>query len=375
MNRYYIIAGEASGDVHAANLMKRLKARDKNALFRFWGGDRMAREGGEPVRHIDELSFMGFWEVLVNIRPILRNLRFCKQDIVSWKPDVLILVDYPGFNLRIAEYAHKRGIRVIYYISPMIWAWKQSRIKKIKRSVDRMLVIVPFEKDFYASLNYDVSFPGSPLLDEIAPVRNNPEYAVFRKANNLSDKPIVALLPGSRKQEISRKLGTMAAMAEFFPDYQFVVAAVSAHDKEFYMQFAGNAGISLVYDQTYALLANAGAALVASGTATLETALFNVPQVVCYRAGKISYAIARWLVKVRYISLVNLIMDKPVVREMIQDGFNREALRGELEKLLYDTGYRKRMQEDYRQLETKLGGEGASDRAAREIIEFTGVQQ
>jgi len=375
VNRYYIIAGEASGDVHAANLMKRLKARDKNALFRFWGGDRMAREGGEPVRHINELSFMGFWEVLVNIRPIFRNLRFCKQDIVSWNPDVLILVDYPGFNLRIAEYAHKRGIRVIYYISPMIWAWKQSRIKKIKRSVDRMLVIVPFEKDFYASLNYEVSFPGSPLLDEIAPVRNSPDYAGFRKANNLSDKPIVALLPGSRKQEISRKLDTMAAMAEFFPDHQFVVAAVSAHDKEFYMRFAGNADIHLVYDQTYALLANAGAALVASGTATLETALFNVPQVVCYRAGKISYAIARWLVNVRYISLVNLIMDKPVVREMIQDGFNREALRGELEKLLYDTEYRKRMQEDYRRLETKLGGEGASDRAACEIIEYIGVQQ
>ena len=374
MNKYYIIAGEASGDVHAANLMKRLKARDNGAVFRFWGGDRMAREGGEPVRHITELSFMGFWEVLVNLKPILRNLRFCKQDILAWKPDVLILVDYPGFNLRIAEFAHKRGIRVVYYISPMIWAWKESRIKKIKRSVDRMLVILPFEKDFYARLNYPVSFPGNPLLDEIAPVRNDPGFEQFREAHDLSDKPIVAVLPGSRKQEISRKLGNMAAMAAFFPDYQFVVAAVSAHDKEFYLQYAGNANVFLVYDQTYPLLANAEAALVASGTAALETALFNVPQVVCYKANKISYQIARLLVKVKYISLVNLIMDKPVVREMIQDEFNREALRDELDRLLYNPAYRSRMQDDYLQLENMLGGEGASDRAAREITEFIGMK-
>ncbi|MFP4064905.1 MAG: lipid-A-disaccharide synthase [Bacteroidales bacterium] len=370
MNRYYIIAGEASGDVHAANLMKGLKAHDKDAVFRFWGGDRMAREGGIPVKHINELSFMGFWEVLVNLRPILRNLQFCKQDILAWKPDVLILVDYPGFNLRIAEYAHQRGIRVVYYISPMIWAWKQSRIKKIRRVVDKMLVILPFEKDFYGRLNFPVSFPGNPLLDEIMPVRKDPEFADFRKVNNLSDKPIVAVLPGSRKQEISRKLGDMAAMTNYFPDYQFVVAAVSAYDKEFYLQYAGNTNISLVYDQTYPLLANAEAALVASGTAALETALFNVPQVVCYKANTISYHIARHLLKVRYISLVNLIMDKPVVREMIQDDFNREALRHELDRLLYNSAYRSRMKEEYRQLEQKLGGEGASDRAAREIAEF-----
>ena len=374
MNKYYIIAGEASGDVHAANLMKRLKARDKDAVFRFWGGDRMAREGGEPVRHINELAFMGFWEVFVNLGTVLRNLRFCKRDISAWSPDVIILVDYPGFNLRIAEYAHKNGMRVVYYISPQIWAWKQSRIKKIKRAVDKMLVILPFEKDFYARLNYPVSFPGNPLLDEIVPVRDNPEFAGFRKAHNLSEKPIVAVLPGSRKQEISRKLGDMAAMAALFPDYQFVVAAVSAHDKEFYFKYAGNANVSLVYDQTYPLLANAEAALVASGTAALETALFNVPQVVCYKANKISYQIARRLVKVKFISLVNLIMDKPVVREMIQDAFNREALRDELDRLLYNAAYRSRMQEDYRQLENMLGGEGASDRAAREITKFIGVE-
>ncbi len=369
MARYYIIAGEASGDMHAANLMREIMVKDRHACFRFWGGDRMAELGGKPVRHINELAFMGFMEVAANLPTILRNIRFCKRDIISFSPDVLILVDYPGFNLRMAEFAHQQSFKVAYYISPQVWAWKQSRVAKIKRFVDKMLVILPFEKEFYAKHGLEVEFPGHPLLDELD--RDNPEEEhVFYEINKLPQKPIVALLPGSRKQEISRMLAKMVAVADYFPDYQFVVAGVPAFGTSYYNQFFKKNNISLVYNQTYSLLRHARAALVASGTATLETALLGAPQVVCYKANRVSYFIARKLVKIKYISLVNLIMDKPLVRELIQDGFSGQTLVGELDSILHDDTIRNTMLEGYAELKIRLGGTGASARAAQCITDM-----
>jgi lipid-A-disaccharide synthase len=368
--KYYIIAGEASGDLHASNLMKELRVLDPQAEFRCWGGDRMASQGGTLVKHISELAFMGFWEVLVNISAILRNIRQCKSDLLEYRPDVLILVDYPGFNLRIAEFARRQGMRVVYYISPQIWAWKQSRVKKIRRDVDKMLVILPFEKAFYQRFNYPVEFPGHPLLDAIAAETGTHDRDGFLKNNHLPDKPLVALLPGSRRQEIARMLGVMTGIAPRFPEVQFVIAGLSGHNHDFYGAFAENGNISIVFDQTYPLLLNARAALVASGTATLETALFDVPQAVCYKAGKISYHIARKLIKVKYISLVNLIMDRPVVKELIQDDLNEKTLEAELRRLLYDDISRKAMLNDYQVLRQKLGGTGASKKAARIIHQY-----
>ncbi len=375
MARYYIIAGESSGDMHAANLMKRIKTHDAHASFRFWGGDRMMAESGEPVKHIRELSFMGFWEVACNLKTILHNIKFCKEDILSYLPDALILVDYPGFNLRLADFAKSQGIPVVYYISPQVWAWKQSRVKRIKRVVDKLLVILPFEKAFYMRLNMDVVFPGHPLLDEVVPLRESVDHAAFKKQNHLPDKPIVALLPGSRKQEISRMLTEMTAIAPLFNDYQFVVAAVSSQDKSLYKNVNQRDNVSVVFDRTYSLLANARAALVASGTATLETALFGVPQAVCYKANTVSYFIARQLIKVKYISLVNLIMDKTVLKEMIQKDFSQKAMRDELDRLLHDENYRRKMKEAYQDLENMLGGPGASDNAARIVTRFVGIGQ
>ncbi len=364
MARYYVIAGESSGDLHGANLMKSLRQQDPNAVFRFWGGDRMSALAGQPVKHIRELAFMGFLEVLLNIRTILGNIRLCKDDLVKFKPDVLILIDYPGFNLRMAEFACRHRIKVVYYISPQIWAWKQSRIKKIKKTVDKMLVILPFEKDFYARLGMKVDFVGHPLLDEVLPIRESADYRAFIRKNGLPEKPVVALLPGSRRQEVSRMLKEMMAVATRFPQYQFVVAGVSGLGKAFYQQLKQSANTAVVFDQTYSLLANSKAALVASGTATLETALFNVPQVVCYTANPVSYAIARRLVKIKYISLVNLIMDRPVLKELIQKDFNGQSLKDELARLLHDQTYRNAMHAAYRELENALGGQGASDKAA-----------
>ncbi len=370
MARYYVIAGESSGDLHGANLVKSLRQQDPDAVFRFWGGDRMSALAGQPVKHIRELAFMGFLEVLLNIMTILRNIRLCKDDLVKYNPDVLILIDYPGFNLRIAEFARRQGMKVVYYISPQIWAWKQNRIKKIKKTVDRMLVILPFEKDFYARLGMDVDFVGHPLLDEVLPIRESADYRAFIRKNGLPEKPVVALLPGSRKQEVSRMLKEMLAVAAQFPDYQFVVAGVSGLGKDFYQQLTQPANAAVVYDQTYSLLANSRAALVASGTATLETALFNVPQVVCYTANPVSYAIARRLVKIKYISLVNLIMDRHVLKELIQQDFNRQKLTDELTRLLDDQDYRNAMHAAYRELESILGGQGASCTAAAMIAQL-----
>lgn len=355
---YYIISGEASGDLHASNLMKELKILDIDAHFRCWGGDLMKAQGGVLVKHYRDLAFMGFTEVLMNIRTIFKNIDLCKKDILEHKPDVLILVDYPGFNLRIAEFAKENNIRVFYYISPQIWAWKQSRVHKIKKVVDRMFVILPFEKEFYQRFNYHVDFVGHPLLDAVS------NYASEKQSLPLdSDKPVIALLPGSRKQEIATMLPLMLSIKDSYPDYQFVIAGAPSQTKDYYRSFLGTVNIPVVFNQTYQLLQRSEAALVTSGTATLETALFGVPEVVCYKGGAISYAIAKQLIKVKYISLVNLIMDKEIVKELIQNELNETNLKTELNKLLQkDT--RSKLLSDYAELKEKLGGSGASAKAA-----------
>lgn len=365
--KYYIVAGEASGDLHAANLMRALKKKDAEADFQFWGGELMLEQGGELRKHYKDLAFMGFAEVLMNIRTIARNLRFCKQDIVSFQPDVLLLVDYPGFNLRIAEFAKKKGIKVVYYVSPQIWAWKQNRIKKIKRDVDEMMVILPFEEAFYQKHDYPVHYVGHPLLDAVKgnDLDSHPD---FRQDHSLSDKPIIALLPGSRKQEISTILPLMAKVSTQYPDYQFVIAATKHHPKEYYQSFMSGVNLYLVYGGTYPLLQNAHAALVTSGTATLETALFNVPEVVCYVANPISYQIAKRLVKIDYISLPNLIMNEAVVTELIQADYNEDRLKKELELILEGEG-RETMLIQYKEMRKKLGDGGASERAAEVVFQ------
>lgn len=342
--KYYIIAGEASGDLHASNLIKELKILDANAQFRCWGGDLMKEQGADLVKHYRELSFMGFTEVIMNLRTILKNIDFCKKDILHYKPDVLILVDYPGFNLRIAEFAKNNGIKVFYYISPQIWAWHQSRVHKIKRVVDRMFVILPFEKEFYKNFNFNVDFVGHPLLDAVADYSNQSNQLILD-----SDKPIIALLPGSRKQEIATVLPLMLSMQKYYPDYQFVIAGAPSQINEYYQPFISNADIKVVFNQTYQLLKKAHVALVTSGTATLETALFGVPEVVCYKGGTISFAIAKQLVKVKFISLVNLIMGREIVKELIQSELNESNLKVELDKLLINDS-RKRILADYTEL-------------------------
>lgn len=362
--KYYIIAGEASGDLHASNLVKELKKLDTAAEVRAWGGDLLQAQGADLVKHYRDLAFMGFKEVIANLGTILKNIRFCKEDIAAYKPDVIIFVDYPGFNMRIAEWARKQGYRTVYYISPQVWAWKPKRALKLKRDIDRMIVILPFEEEFYQGYGYKVDYVGHPLLDVIDTIK--PSQAA------LADKPLVALLPGSRKQEIKKVLPVMLEAARSFPDYRFIVAGAPGQDESFYEPFldAHGAGVGIVYNKTYDLLRQAEAALVTSGTATLETALFNVPEVVCYKGSKFSFWIGRQLVKVKYISLVNLIMDRPVVKELIQDDFTTETLESELRALLHDSHYRSRMQEDYKTLRQKLGGKGASERAAGIVYQF-----
>ena len=364
---YYIIAGEASGDLHASNLIKELKARDNAASFRCWGGDLMQQQGATLVKHYRDLAFMGFVEVLLNLRTILKNLAFCKQDILANKPDVLILVDYPGFNLKIASWAKQNGIKVFYYISPQIWAWKQNRVHQIKRNVDKMFVILPFEKDFYARFNVDVDFVGHPLLDAIANRTKTP-FEEFCSQNNLPNKPIIALLPGSRKQEIHTMLPIMLSVIPHFPDYQFVVAGAPSQDASFYQNYLSK-NSSLIENKTYQLLEHSTAALVTSGTATLETALFNVPQIVCYKGNAISFQIAKAVIKVSYISLVNLIADKELVKELIQKELNTKNLNQELTKLLHPT-HKNQLLQQYNELQQKLGGVGASSRTAELMLQY-----
>ena len=366
--KYYIIAGEASGDLHASNLMKALKKIDPNAEFRFWGGDLMQAVGGTLVKHYRDLAFMGFVEVLFNLNTILKNLSFCKKDIEKYQPDVLILVDYPGFNMKIAKWAKQKGFQTHYYISPQIWAWKENRIKAIKRDVDQLYVILPFEKDFYEKKhNFNVHFVGHPLIDALAESRKT-DFDAFTNEHGLDERPIIALLPGSRKQEISSMLKTMLALTDDFPDYQFVIAGAPSQEKEFYQFFIQKKNVFLAMGKTYELLSFSTAALVTSGTATLETALLKVPQVVCYKGSAISYEIAKRIVRLDYISLVNLIMDREVVKELIQSEFNVKNLKKELQKIL-EKETREQMFLDYFELEEKLGGKGASFKTAELILE------
>lgn len=362
--KYYIIAGEASGDLHGSNLMKALLEKDVNAEFRYWGGDLMGHIGGTLVKHYKDLAFMGFIEVVMNLRTITKNLAFCKKDIEAFQPDHIIFIDYPGFNLRIAKWAKQKGFSTQYYISPQIWAWKENRIEAIKRDIDRMFVILPFEKDFYEKKHgYSVDFVGHPLIDSIAERQQVDEYQ-FRVDHELSDKPIIALLPGSRKQEIRKILSIMLSLVDDFEDYQFVIAGAPGQDPQFYDAFIHNKNVHFISNKTYDLLSVSYAALVTSGTATLETALFKIPQVVCYRGNWLSYQIGKRLVKhIKYISLVNLIMDKEVVTELIQNDFQTNILKRELERIL-DDYERTKFFIDYYELEKKLGGKGASDKVA-----------
>lgn len=360
--KYYIIAGEASGDLHGSNLMKSLLKVDTEAQFRFWGGDLMQNVGGTLVMHYKERSFMGFAEVIFNLRKILGLIKFCKNDIEEFQPDVIVFIDNSGFNLRIAEWAKKKNFRTHYYISPQVWASRAGRIEKIKRDIDQMYVILPFEKAFYKEHGFDVHFVGHPLIDAIAD-RTQVDENTFRKENSLTDKPIIALLPGSRKQEITKMLGVMLSLVEDYPDYQFVIAGAPSQEFSFYEPFIKNENVAFIANKTYDLLSVSMAALVTSGTATLETALFKVPQVVCYKANAISYQIAKRIITLKFISLVNLIMDREVVTELIQNDLNKTRLKNELDKIL-DAYERAKLFLDYYDLEIKLGGKGASDKAA-----------
>ena len=384
--KYYIISGEASGDLHGSNLIKELHKLDANASIRCWGGDLMQAAGATLVKHYRDLAFMGFTEVIKNIGTIFKNIAFCKQDISAHRPDVLVLVDYPGFNLRIAKWARQQGLKIVYYISPQIWAWKENRIHSIKKNVDKMLVILPFEKDFYKKWDFEVEYVGHPLAEVVDEFISNESLinktseiggSTSRTTNDLikndnkknSNSKIIALLPGSRKQEILKKLPIMLQVAIHFPDYKFVVAKAPGLADEFYQELlAPYNNVDAVANKTYALLANAEAAIVTSGTATLETALFAVPEVICYKSNNISYQIAKRLVKIKYICLVNLIMDKEVVKELIQDDLNVENLVAELNKLLFDEKRRSQLKKDYQELKELLSAGGhASANAAKSI--------
>ena len=368
--KYYIIAGEASGDLHGSNLIRALKRTDSSAAFRAWGGDMMQDAGADIVKHYRDLAFMGFVEVVMNLRTILSNLTFCKEDILRYKPDALILIDYPGFNLRIAKWAKEQGLKIIYYISPQVWAWKENRVKTIKQCVDKMLVILPFEKDFYKKWHYEVTYVGHPLVEVIDDYKKTPADAnseLYR-----IQKPVIALLPGSRKQEILKKLPVMLEVSKQFSDYQFVVAKAPGQEDSFYEALlAAYTNVQSVSGKTYDLLRHAKAALVTSGTATLETALFAVPEVVCYKGSPISYAIAKRVIKIKYISLVNLIMDKPVVKELIQHELTVTNAAKELNDILNNPERKLQLASDYKQLHDILSQGGhASDNAAKAISSF-----
>jgi len=366
--KYYIIAGEASGDLHGSNLIKELKKIDASATIRCWGGDKMQQAGGELVKHYRDLAFMGFGEVIKNIFTILRNLKFCKKDIEQFQPDTLILIDYPGFNLRIAKWAKQKGLRIIYYISPQVWAWKENRVKMMKETIDKMIVILPFEKDYFKNKwNWEVEYVGHPLVEVVDSQQSTVNSQKF------SDKPIIALLPGSRKQEILKKLPVMLEVSKAFPSYQFIVAKAPGLDDDFYSSLLDPYNnVSDVSGKTYDLLMQAKAALVTSGTATLETALFAVPEVVCYKGSFLSYEIGRRLVKVKFISLVNLIMDKLVVKEFIQHEMNVTNLKNELQELLTNEKRIDELKKDYADLKNLLSQQGsASSKAAQLIRNFT----
>lgn len=362
--KYYIIAGEASGDLHGSNLIKALHQQDAQADIRCWGGDKMQAAGATVIKHYRDLAFMGFVEVIKHLGTILNNISFCKKDILQYAPDVLVLIDYPGFNLRIAKWAKQKGFRVVYYIAPQVWAWKENRVKTIIQAVDKLLVILPFEVDFYKKWQYEAIYTGHPLVEVVQQeIDQSP-------AISLATKPVIALLPGSREQEIWVKLPIMLSVIEAFPEYQFIVAQAPSLPDRLFLDLIGNRNVLLAKGQTYNLLKQAKAGLITSGTATLETALFGLPQVVCYKGNPVSFWLAKKLVKVKYISLVNLIMDKPVVAELIQDELNRENLVTELKKILSPGPALEHMKKDYQKLWQQLGEQPASTMAASEIIKI-----
>ncbi len=367
--KYFLIAGEASGDVHGGNLMKALQEQDPQAAFRYFGGDRMQAVAPGLVIHYREMAYMGYVEVLTHLRAISRNMKKCREAIRSFRPDVVILIDYPGFNLRMAEFAHEQGLRVFYYISPKLWAWKQKRVKKIKAFVDRMFIILPFEKEFYRKHGIEAEFLGNPIIDEVA--RRKKEVVpreTFLEKLGLPDRPVIALLPGSRKQELHYHLPLMVQLADKYPGYQFIIAGAPTFHENDYAPFLENTDVKVVFNDTYNLLHAARAALVTSGTATLETALMEVPQVVMYRMNRITYLIAKTFVHVDYISLVNLILGKEAVKELIQDDVNLPRIRQELDRILEDTPARRQMLDDYRHLREIMGEPGVSARVAEKMI-------
>lgn len=364
--KYYILVGEASGDLHGSNLMKALYHEDPDADIRFWGGDLMQDVGGTLVTHYKKRAFMGFIEIIKNLFTVLGFISDCKKDITVFKPDVIIFIDNSGFNLRIAKWAKQEGFTTHYYISPQVWASRAGRVKTIKETIDHMYVILPFVKGFYDKYNYPVHFVGHPLIDAIAG-RKQADPEVFLKEHQLDDRPIIALLPGSRKQEINAMLSVMLSVVDHYPDYQFVIAGAPSQDTSFYQPFLKNSQVRLIMNKTYDVLSFANAALVTSGTATLEAALFKVPQVVCYKGSRISYEIAKRIIKLEYISLVNLIMDKPVVTELIQNDFTTKTLKASLTQIL-DDYHRATLFLDYYDLEQKLGGRGASSKTAKMIV-------
>jgi lipid-A-disaccharide synthase len=371
--KYFIIAGEASGDLHASHLMRELKKADSNAGFTFFGGDLMASEGGTLLKHYREMAFMGLFPVLLNLNKIRQNFKLAEQKLLEVHPDVLILVDYPGFNLRMAEFAKANGIKVYYYISPKIWAWKTQRVHKVKKFVDEMFTIFPFETEFYKKYDYKVRFVGNPTIDELAHRPNQQEtFAEFILKNNLPDKPVIALLAGSRRAEIKRILPVLAAVSRQFTDYQFVIAGAPSQYQQLYTEVLGKTPIPVVFGQTYELLQQSTAALVASGTATLETAYINIPQVVCYRieAGRLGTWVKDQLVKIPFISLVNLIAGREIVKELFQQYCTPATVGNELNRILSDRNYRKAMLDGYAEVLSALGGPGCAERAAGEMIEL-----
>lgn len=363
--KYYLIAGEASGDLHGSNLIKEIQKLDSNAHIRAWGGDKMKAAGAVLVKHYKELAFMGFAEVVKNLPEIFKNFKFCKKDISIFHPDVIVFIDYPGFNLRMAKWARQNKYKTVFYISPQVWAWKENRVKNIKKNIDKMLVILPFEKDFYKKWNYEVEYVGHPLADVIENFQKNHSGIKVSQTT-------IALLPGSRKQEIKAKLPVMLSATKNFPGYQFIIAKAPSIDDDFYEEFIREyENVKTISNGTYSLLMKSVAALVTSGTATLETALFGVPEIVCYRASHISYQIAKRLIKLKFISLVNLIMDNEVVKELIQNDLTSEKITAELKKILFDPAKKEKMQEDYNQLKQLLSeGGNASRNAAESIFHF-----
>lgn len=371
--KYYIIAGEASGDLHGSNLMKGILKADPEAKFRFWGGDRMAEVGGREnlAKHYNQTSFFGVTEIIKNLRTILSQLSECQRDLMDFAPDVLICIDYPGFNFKMAKFAHSKGIRTFYYISPKVWAWKERRVELIRKYVTKLFIIFPFEVEYFSQRGIEAIYEGNPLMDSIAQTLSLlPSKEEFVAENGLDSRPIVALLAGSRKSEIRRNMEFMVALAEAHPEWQFVVAGVSWQPSELYQSFIKGADIKVLTDKTYGLLKYASGAVVCSGTATLETALIGTPEVVCYRMDEFSYRVARAFVKIGFISLVNIIMGREVVRELIQHDMTVENASKELRDIMEEGAKHTKMVADYKELQRIVGSEGASDRFAARMVKL-----